>query len=170
MGFLNGGCHDCVESRKRWNTFEHNGVLFPPDYITHGVKIKYDGVEVTLSPEQEEAATFYAVMLDTDYASKPAFRKNFWEDFRALLGEDHQIQDFDKIDFRPIYEWNKEEKLKAKNLSKEEKHAIKEAKTAAEEKYKTAIVDGCPQQVHTPTVQHIQATQPPITSRCFFNF
>lgn len=27
----------------KWNTLEHNGVLFPPSYEPHGVKMKYEG-------------------------------------------------------------------------------------------------------------------------------
>lgn len=96
----------------RWTTLEHSGVLFPPEYQPHGVKMLYgesewgvekgcmddskervltscailgpnlrsqgmtcplfqfalyhtDGVPVDLTPEQEEVATFYAVMLET---------------------------------------------------------------------------------------------------------
>jgi DNA topoisomerase-1 len=27
----------------KWNTLEHNGVYFPPEYVPHNVKMKYDG-------------------------------------------------------------------------------------------------------------------------------
>lgn len=27
----------------KWETLEHNGVMFPPAYIPHGVKMRYDG-------------------------------------------------------------------------------------------------------------------------------
>eukprot|EP00887_Chlorella_sp_A99_P000387 scaffold13.g387.t1 len=70
------------KAEKRWDTLEHAGVLFPPEYQPHGVKMLYDGVPVDLTPEQEEVATFFAVMKDTDYMSKPTFLKNFWEGFR----------------------------------------------------------------------------------------
>lgn len=126
---------------------QHNGVLFPPEYEPHGVKLLYDGEPVDLTPEQEEAATFFAVMMDTDYAKKPTFVKNFWEDFQALLGDEHTIQEFDRVDFTPIRDWNLEEKQKIKDLPKEVKKERKEEKMAAEEKYKTALVDGQPEQV-----------------------
>lgn len=35
---------------------------------------------------QEEVASFYAVMIKTDYMDKPTFQKNFWEGFRQVLG------------------------------------------------------------------------------------
>lgn len=38
----------------KWTTLEHNGVIFPPPYQPHGVKMLYDGKPVHLTPEQEE--------------------------------------------------------------------------------------------------------------------
>ena len=40
-------------------------MLFPPEYEPHGVRMLYDGVPVDLTPEQEEVATFFAVMKET---------------------------------------------------------------------------------------------------------
>lgn len=37
---------------KKWTTLEHAGVLFPPEYEPHGVKMMYDGKPVELTPEQ----------------------------------------------------------------------------------------------------------------------
>lgn len=39
----------------QWRTMEHAGVSFPEAYVPHGVKMKYDGEEVELTPLQEEA-------------------------------------------------------------------------------------------------------------------
>eukprot|EP00210_Caulerpa_lentillifera_P008213 g7841.t1 len=86
-------------------------------------------------------------MLDTDYVKKPTFIKNFWDDFKALLGRDHTIRSFEKIDFTPIYEWHVSEKERKKNLSKEEKRQIKEEKETVELKYKTAMIDGRSEQI-----------------------
>lgn len=41
---------------------------------------------------QEEVATFYAVMIKTDYMQKETFNRNFWEGFKALLGRGHVIK------------------------------------------------------------------------------
>jgi DNA topoisomerase I len=38
----------------KWATLEHNGVIFPPPYKPHGVKMLYNGKPVDLTPEQEE--------------------------------------------------------------------------------------------------------------------
>ena len=54
----------------KWRFLEHNGVIFPPKYEPHGVKMKYDGKTVDLNPEQEAVATMYAAMIKTDYATK----------------------------------------------------------------------------------------------------
>lgn len=49
-----------LEHGKQWESLEHNGAHFAPEYKPHGVKLKYDGEDVYLTPQQEEIATFYA--------------------------------------------------------------------------------------------------------------
>jgi DNA topoisomerase-1 len=39
---------------KKWSTLEHNGVIFPPPYSPHGVKMLYNGQPVELTPAEEE--------------------------------------------------------------------------------------------------------------------
>lgn len=133
--------------KQMWKTLEHAGVLFPPEYEPHGIKMIYDGLPVDLTLEQEEVATFFAVMKETDYMTKPVFLKNFWEGFREVLGPRHTIQDLDKCDFTPIYEHHMAEREKKKNMTKEEKAAAKAEREAAEAKYKHAVVDGRTEQV-----------------------
>lgn len=105
----------------KWNTLEHGGVLFPPEYAPHGVKLKYDGIPVDLTPEQEEVATMYAAMLETDYVKqkKPVFLKNFWEEFKTILGKGHKIKCLEKCDFQDIYDHLMTEREAKKALSKE---------------------------------------------------
>lgn len=38
-----------------------------------------------LSPGAEEVATFFAKMLDHEYTTKDAFRKNFFKDWRKVM-------------------------------------------------------------------------------------
>ena len=59
---------------KVWDTLEHSACLFPPEYEPHGVKLRYDGQPVTLTPKQEEVATWYAAMLHSDYMAKDTFQ------------------------------------------------------------------------------------------------
>ncbi|KAH7307243.1 hypothetical protein KP509_22G051300 [Ceratopteris richardii] len=132
---------------QKWTTLEHNGVIFPPFYQPHGVKMLYEGKPMDLTPEQEEVATMFAVMKETEYMSKPKFLSNFWNDWRKLLGSNHVIQKLEECDFTPIYEWHLAEKEKKKQLSSEEKKAIKEEKIKQEEKYMWAMVDGVKEKV-----------------------
>lgn len=135
------------DGQKKWTTLVHNGVIFPPPYMPHGVKILYNGKPVDLTPEQEEVATMFAVMKDTDYMLKDKFKENFWNDWRKLLGKNHVIQSLDKCDFTPIYDWCQQEKEKKKQMSSEEKKALKEEKLKMEDKFMWAIVDGVKEKV-----------------------
>ncbi|CAN1790380.1 DNA topoisomerase 1 beta [Linum perenne] len=136
-----------TDGQKKWTTLVHNGVIFPPPYQPHGVKMHYKGKPVDLTPEQEEVATMFAVMKDTDYMQKPKFLENFWNDWRKILGKNHVIQKLDDCDFTPIYDWHQQEKEKKKQMSTDEKKAIKEQKLKQEEKYMWAIVDGVKEKV-----------------------
>ncbi|MQL82354.1 hypothetical protein Taro_014828, partial [Colocasia esculenta] len=134
---------------QKWTTLEHNGVIFPPPYKSHGVKMLYNGKPVNLTPEQEEVATMFAVMKDTEYATKKTFIDNFMKDWRAILGSNHIIKQFELCDFTPIYEWHLREKEKKKQMSSGEKKAAKEEKLKQEEKYMWAVVDGVKEKVHS---------------------
>ncbi|KAL6212863.1 hypothetical protein ACLB2K_018078 [Fragaria x ananassa] len=141
------------DNKQKWTSLVHNGVIFPPPYEPHGVKMLYNGKQVDLTPEQEEVATMFAMMTDTDYARKKRFRDNFWMDWRKFLGEKHVIQELDACDFQPIYEWWCQEKEKKKQLSAEEKKAAKEEKSKQEEKYKWAVIDGVKEEVQSFRVE-----------------
>jgi DNA topoisomerase-1 len=73
----------------KWTTFHHQGVLFPPPYepLPKNVKMKYDGKVLTLPPESEEVAGFFAAMIETDHAQDAKFRENFFRDFKATLAK-----------------------------------------------------------------------------------
>lgn len=64
-------------------------------------------------------ATAFAVMLETDYMKKDQFLKNFWDDWRKVLGPKHVIRDLKKCNFRPINDWHMSEREKKKELPKE---------------------------------------------------
>lgn len=68
----------------KWNSLVHNGVLFPPEYEAHGVKMKYKGVPVELSPNSEEVASFYAALIGTDWVNNDVFKRNFFNDFMQV--------------------------------------------------------------------------------------
>ena len=127
-----------------WKTLEHKGVLFPPEYEPHGVPLVYDGQEVKLLPHEEEIAGFFAVMKDSDYATKPVFVKNFMDGFKAALknGPHAFITDFSKCDFTKMYMHFLAIREKKKEMTSEEKKRIKAQKDIDEEPYTWATIDG----------------------------
>ncbi|QRW08022.1 DNA topoisomerase 1 [Ceratobasidium sp. AG-Ba] len=138
----------------KWTTLEHSGVLFPPPYepLPKNVKMKYDGVDVDLPPEAEELAGWFAALLETEHAADEVFQSNFFGDWQLVMKKHPPrngivIKDFDKCDFRPMYEHFEAEKAKKKSMTAAEKKALKEAKDKAEQKYTTCLMDGRPEKV-----------------------
>jgi len=131
------------KSKRKWKTLVHNGVAFPPEYIQHNIPISYKGTNVKLTKEEEEPATLYAKYLETDYVKNKTFNKNFWHDWKKILGSTHTIQNLEDCDFKKIYDYLLDEKEKKKLITAEEKEKDKEA----EKKYKIAIVDDIEQPV-----------------------
>ncbi|KAL3912755.1 MAG: hypothetical protein SGARI_000992, partial [Bacillariaceae sp.] len=131
----------------QWVTMEHAGVSFPEPYRPHGVKMLYEGKPIDLSPVEEEAATFFAAMdpdgmhLGNPKTSK-IFIKNFFADFREILGKKHHVKDFKKCDFEPIRKHLNEQKIIRKAITDDERKANKEGRNQAMFKYGFAIVDG----------------------------
>jgi len=125
----------------KWDYLEHKGVLFPPPYQPHGVKMLYDGQKVELTPEQEEPATWYAVMYESDYLKKKIFRDNFWKGWKKKLGEKHVIKKLDKCDFKPIYDWSLEQKAKKLTITREEKKKMQLEKENLEAEYGFCKID-----------------------------
>lgn len=147
----------------KWQTLEHNGVLFAPAYepMPKHVKMYYDGQPINLSPEAEEAATFWVAMMtpaSIHHLENPIFRQNFFADFSDFVktygatnanGEKVQIKSLEKCDFSKIQAWyeQKVEAKKTKNLSKEEKEAAKAEKEKLEAPYVYCMWDGRKQKV-----------------------
>lgn len=148
------------DGTKKWDTLEHNGVVFPPDYepLPKHVKLVYDGKPVTLHKDAEEVATFYGSMLNSTHnVENPTFNKNFFEDFTTILdktghakdrdGNTVKVKKFEKCDFKPIFEWFDTERSKKKALSAAEKKVLKAEKEAAEADYMYCTWDGRKQKV-----------------------
>lgn len=131
----------------QWVTMEHAGVSFPDPYVPHGVKMNYDGKPVDLTVAQEEAASFFAAM-DPDgmHLGNPKtakiFIKNFFADFKELLGKKHVIKDFSKCDFEPIRRHLNEQKMIRKAITDDERKANKSDRDRVLFQYGFSIVDG----------------------------
>ncbi|KAL5576598.1 hypothetical protein UlMin_018297 [Ulmus minor] len=162
------------DGQKKWTTLVHNGVIFPPAYKPHGVKMLYNGKPVDLTPEQEEVGCNYVYSYeDTEYMQKQTFRQNFWTDWRKLLGKNHVIQNLDTCDFTPIYDWYQNEKEQKKQMSTYEKKALKEDKSKQEEKYMWVVVDDVKEKVSNFRVEPLglfrgHEEHPKICSICFY--
>ena len=148
------------DGTKKWDTLEHNGVVFPPPYepLPKHVKFFYDGAPLDLKPEAEEAATFYGSMLhSTVNIENPTFNNNFFQDFKEVLdkhghgvdknGKKVKITSFEKCDFKPIFEYFVAERDKKKALSSAEKKENKKVKDEAEAAYMYCKWDGRKQKV-----------------------
>ena len=130
------------EETKKWKHMEHNGVLFAAEYEPHHIKIKYKGEPIELTPEQEEVATFWATVIDTDYAKKEIAIKNFTKEFLKVLPEKYKGAKLEDFDFRPIREYLDQKKEKMKSKTPEEKKADKEKRQKLMDYYGWALVDG----------------------------
>ena len=93
------------EGGVKWERLEHQGPLFPPSYEPHGIKMKYDGIflfffsnisqgrDVDLTPPSEEVGSFFAALLETDYAKNATFCKNFFSDFLDVLKKEKKVRE-----------------------------------------------------------------------------
>lgn len=132
---------------KKWEHFEHNGVVFPDNWQRHHVPIAYAGETLALDDFQEEVATYWAQGLFGDWEHKPFYRDNFARFFVASFDPElpalkrHFPLDFDKFDFRPIHEHLQAEKQKREELTSEQKQAAKERREREEAQYRHIIID-----------------------------
>lgn len=137
-----------LDGEIKWESLEHNGVMFPPEYepLPSHVKLYYNGKPVKLSKEAEEVAGFFAALIETDHGKNPVFQKNFFNDFLKVIeetnGSDVKIVEFEKCDFTKMYAYFEKLKEEKKNLSKEEKKQMKLEKEKIEEPYKTCLLNG----------------------------
>ncbi|XP_022227051.2 DNA topoisomerase 1 isoform X1 [Drosophila obscura] len=134
------------EDGVKWSTLEHKGPVFAPPYerVPRNVRFFYDGRPLDLSEETEEAATFYAKMLNHDYCTKDIFNNNFFKDFRKSMTskEKEIIKDFRKCNFQEMHEYFQAESEKRKQATKEEKLAKKNENEALIKEYGFCMIDG----------------------------
>jgi DNA topoisomerase-1 len=130
----------------KWLTLEHNGPYFAPPYepLPSNVKFYYNGKPMVLSESAEEAATFFAKMLDHEYTTKDVFCKNFFEDWRKEMTheESRTITNFSKCNFKEIHQYFVQKSEERKQMTKEEKQKQKEANEKIVEEYGWAVIDG----------------------------
>lgn len=168
------------KSNIKWTVMQHNGVYFPPEYepLPDNIKVLYKNKPVSLSKTDtdnkfnitaEEAAVFLAQKMEQDdrLSEKNKNRKksiddkkfveNFWNDWKEILGPNHKIKEFDKVDFSPIQEYivkrSQEKKAIQKSKSKEEKQESKQEKEEIKDLYGYAVIDGVKIPIGNYTIQ-----------------
>ncbi|XP_035765816.1 DNA topoisomerase 1 [Neolamprologus brichardi] len=133
------------EDGVKWKFLEHKGPYFPPEYqpLPDHVHFYYNGKKVKLSLAAEEVALFFAQMLDHEYTTKKVFRENFFKDWRKEMTHEERslIQDLDKCNFGEIHAMHKAKTEARKNMSKEEKKALKEANQKIVDEYGYCLLD-----------------------------
>ena len=70
---------------KKWKTFEHNGLAFPPLYEPKNLTISINNKILNLTSDQEEMAYAWVKKRETPYVQDPVFIKNFLFDFLSYL-------------------------------------------------------------------------------------
>ena len=130
----------------KWKTLQHNGILFPPAYEAHGIKIKIKGESVDIDLNQEEMIYQWAKKKDTPYAQDKVFQKNFTSDFAKTLPAKFKNISYQDIDFSHAYKIVDKEKDAREMMTKEEKKALalkrKQLREKLVQKYGKAIMDG----------------------------
>ena len=137
----------------KWKTLQHNGIIFPPDFESKGIKIKIKGENIVPDLIQEEMIYQWAKKKDAPkpgatekYVEDPIFQKNFVSDFAKTLNEKFNNLQYTDIDFSEAYKLVDKEKEEKELVTKEEKKALaltrKEIREEMKEKYGKAIMDG----------------------------
>jgi len=129
----------------KWKTLQHNGILFPPDFESKGIKIKIKGESVDLDLLQEEMIYQWAKKKDTPYAQDKVFQKNFVSDFAKTFNGKYKNLELSDIDFSNPFKLVDKEKDAKELLTKEEKKALaakrKELREEMKVTYGMAIMD-----------------------------
>jgi len=137
----------------KWKTLQHNGILFPPDFESKGIKIKIKGENVALNLLQEEMVYQWSKKKDAPkpgatekYVEDPIFQKNFVSDFAKTFNEKFKNLQYSDIDFSQGYKLEDKEKEEKELMTKEEKKSLaikrKEIREEMKAKYGKGVIDG----------------------------
>jgi DNA topoisomerase I len=109
-------------------------------------KYRIDSSHNVLSSPLHSASFFAGMDPDGMHLGNPKtakiFIKNFFADFKELLGKKSVIKDFNKCDFEPIRRHLNEQKMIRKAISDSEKKANKSDRDRVLFRYGFAVVDG----------------------------
>jgi DNA topoisomerase-1 len=137
----------------KWKKLQHNGILFPPDFKSQGIKIKINGERVESNTIQEEMVYQWAKKKDAPkpgttekYIEDPVFQKNFISDFAKTFNGKFKNLKYTDVDFTQAYKLVDKEKEAKELMTKEEKKALavkrKQIREEMKIKYGKAIING----------------------------
>ena len=130
----------------KWKTLQHNGILFPPDFESKGIKILIKNQNVSLDLLQEEMIYQWAKKKDTPYVQDKIFQKNFVVDFSKTFNGKYKNLELSDIDLLNPFKLVDKEKDAKELLTKEEKKILaakrKELREEMKTKYGIAVMDG----------------------------
>eukprot|EP01061_Rhynchopus_euleeides_P001748 TRINITY_DN1127_c0_g1_i3.p1 TRINITY_DN1127_c0_g1~~TRINITY_DN1127_c0_g1_i3.p1 ORF type:complete len:600 (+),score=204.20 TRINITY_DN1127_c0_g1_i3:59-1801(+) len=141
---------------EKWLSLKHCGPIFAPPYEPHGIPIKYEGKTFTMTPAEEEVATMFAVMRESDYYKVAVFRENFFRSWIGILhkrAEGKKVQNLALCNFDAIWEWYLREREKKKSLTPAEKRANKLKVEEETAKYRYVLWDGRKETIANPAVE-----------------
>jgi DNA topoisomerase-1 len=139
--------------RRKWDTLEHKGIAFPPEYQPRGISVAIRGEKLMLNRDQEELAYAWANKKDTHYVQDSVFQSNFLKEFKKLLPAKFQDSDnITDIDFSEAFrlvdqerKTKEAEKERIRNLTPDQKKKLLLLKREEREKlkaiYAKAIID-----------------------------
>jgi len=137
----------------KWKKLQHNGILFPPDFESKGIKIKIKGENVVLNLLQEEMIYQWSKKKDAPkpgvtekYVEDPIFQKNFVTDFAQTFNGKFSNLEYSNIDFSEAYKLADKEKEEKELMTKEEKKALALTRKKIREEMKAekgrGVIDG----------------------------
>ena len=130
----------------KWNKLQHNGILFPPDFESKGIKIKIKGNDVSLNLQQEEMIYQWSKKKDTPYVQDKVFQKNFVADFAKTFNGKFKNLQLEEINFSHPFKIVDKEKYDKEIMTKDEKKSLakkrKEIREEMKKKYGKATMDG----------------------------
>lgn len=127
-------------TNNKWTTLQHNGVKFPEEYVQRDVPVVYNGKEILLSKEAEEVAFLYAKYVGSEYETNSTFKKNFFNDWKKILGKTTEIQSLDMCDFSKMKDYLENVKREKSEQKKAEKNVEKNI-VEEDVEYKKVFID-----------------------------
>eukprot|EP00452_MALV-II_sp_L67-6_P000188 gene189-3_t len=145
----------------KWASLEHHGIMFAADYEPHGVPLLYGPNKdpLVLPPDLEELGTMWCSVIGLEAETKEIFINNFWYEFKSCMArlKDSKLQakvkDFRHCDWSKMKEHIDAEKLRKKEMTKEEKEGDLRARQAEEQWYRYCLIEGYREKVGVVRVE-----------------